>query len=113
MFLGNRSWYSFYTELTKSSINPGGANKMKIFKIGTMLYYFINDVYYYQSEIFANSNIGQFGFMVPPRGIVWIDNLLISQKTGTAVNSKVKQDIQIITGVEPVSGFNQNKIYNQ
>ena len=113
MFLGNRSWYSFYTELTKSSINPGGANKMKIFKIGTMLYYFINNVYCYQSEIFANGNLGQFGFMVPPKGTVWIDNLQISQKTGAAVNSKVKQDIQIVTSVEPVSGFNQNKIYNQ
>ena len=65
------------------------------------------------SEIFANGNLGQFGFMVPPKGTVWIDNLQISQKTGAAVNSKVKQDIQIVTSVEPVSGFNQNKIYNQ
>jgi len=113
MYMGNRSWYSFYTELTESAINPNGINKMKVFKIGSMLYYFINNVYCYQSEIFANRNLGQFGFMVPPQGTVWVDNLVISQKTASGVSSKVIQNSQIVTGVQSVSEFNQNKIYNQ
>jgi len=113
MYMGNRSWYSFFTELTEPSINPNGVNKMKVFKIGSLLYYFINSVYCYQSEIVSNSGLGQFGFMVPPQGTVWVDNLVISQKTASGVSSKVIQNSQIVTGVQSVSEFNQNKIYNQ
>lgn len=113
MYMGNRSWYSFYTELAESSIIPNGINKLKVYKIGSLLYYFINNIYCYQSEILTNSDLYQFGFMVPPHGTVWLDNFQISQKGSLKVSSKVKQDIQIETGMQTVPAFNQNKVNNQ
>lgn len=113
MYMGNRSWYSFYTELTESSVIPTGVNHLKVFKIGSMLYYFINNVYCYQTEIFANSNLNQFGFMVPPMGTVWIDNFKISQRGSSNIALKSKQSIQIVNGLQPVSVFNQNTTHNQ
>jgi len=40
MYMGNRSWYSYFTELSESSIVSTGNNKLKVFKIGQVLYYF-------------------------------------------------------------------------
>jgi len=116
MYMGNRSWYSFFTELTESSILPMAANKLKVFKIGNMLYYFINNVYCYQSEIVANSTLSQFGFMVPANGTVWIDNFQISQRGSSKVSSnsaKLNQEIQVEPVMRLVPAFNQNKVNNQ
>jgi len=110
MYMGNRSWYSFFTQLAESSINPTNINKLKVFKIGSFLYYFINNVYCYQSEIVANTNLNQFGFMVPPQSSVWIDNLQISQKTSSKVSSMLKQNIQIESGLKTVPAFNQKSV---
>jgi hypothetical protein len=91
MYMGNRSWYSFFTELNETAIIHAGKNKLKVFKIGDMLYYFINNVYCYCSEIVADKNLNQFGFMVPPNGTVWVDNYCISKKITSGSASKVKQ----------------------
>lgn len=88
LFVGNRTWYSYYTELSKPEIRIGGKNKLKVCKIGGMLYYFINNVYSYSTEIEATDAGNYFGFMVPANGIVYIDNFVVSQKNIASVNVK-------------------------
>lgn len=92
MFVGNRTWYSFYTELTKSNINRGGKNKLRVAKVGTMLYYFINNVYSYSTEIEAQEVGNYFGFMVPPRGTVYLNNFIVSQKNTVPSTAKLKSN---------------------
>lgn len=116
MYMGNRTWYSFFTELTESSVLPAGKNKLKVMKIGGTLYYFINNVFAYRSEIVDATDLNLFGFMVPSQGTVWIDNFRISQKAGAGVSSKVLQGIQNIeleSGTQTITNFNQNKIINR
>ena len=93
MYMGNRSCYSFYTELSESSILSAGVNKLKVFKSGIFLYYFINNVYCYSTEIVANTNVNQLGFIMPPNGTIWLDNFKIAHKGATAVSPmKMKQN---------------------
>lgn len=116
MYMGNRTWYSFFTELTESSILSAGKNKLKVMKIGGTLYYFINNIFAYRSEIVDTADLNLFGFMVPPLGTVWIDNFQISQRAGTGVSSKVMQNVQNIeleSGTQEITNFNQNKIINR
>lgn len=80
MHMGNRSWYTYYTELTEKSIQTSGKNTLKVVKLGRMLYYFINNVYCYESEMETTQSGYNYGFMVPPNGTVWLDNFKISQK---------------------------------
>jgi len=111
--MGNRSWYSYFTELSESSIVSTGNNKLKVVKIGQMLYYFINNVYCYSSEIVANDTLNEFGFMVPPNGNVWVDNFQISTIGSANSPSKVKQNQPIEFNIQKTSQFNLNKIKNQ
>ena len=113
MYMGNRSWYSFFTELTEASIIPGGNNKLKVFNIGQVLYYFINGVYCYNSEMVATGGLNEFGFLVPPMGTIWLDNLQISKKGTSNTISKVKQNIPFEFRVQITNKFDQNKIKNQ
>ena len=113
MYMGNRSWYSYYTELTKTSIITAGNNKLKVFKIGQMLYYFINNVYSYCSEIEAKNDLNEFGFMVPSLGTVWLDNFQISLKGVSKVAPLSKKQLQFEFRVLPSDEFNLNKIKNQ
>lgn len=92
MQMGNRTWYSFFTEINQTSILAGGKNKLKIVKIGKILYYFINNVYTYCSEMEVIENGNRFGFMVPSKGTVYIDNLDISQNIKSSVAAKIKQN---------------------
>ncbi len=113
MFMGNRLWYSFFTELPESSIVQAGVNKLKVFKVGGILYYFINGIYCYRSEIVTSTNLNQFGFMVPAQGTVWVDNFKIAQQASAGVVQKVKQNIQVIGGAQVISDFNQHTINKQ
>ncbi len=112
MYMGNRTWYTFYTELSEPSILAAGKNILKVVKIGQMLYYFINNVYCYCSEIETKQSGNHFGFMVPSKGAVWLDNFTISVKGARNVSSKykIKQAIQF----EMIkSNSNSNIIKNQ
>jgi hypothetical protein len=113
MFMGNRSWYSYFTELEKQSIINAGKNKLKIFKIGTFIYYFINNTYCYSSEIEASSNLNQFGFMVPSQGTMWIDNFIVYQKTNSKKTQKVNQNINLEFNTSRVKSLNQGVIRNK
>ncbi len=113
MYMGNRSWYSFYTELSKPSIIANGNNKLKIIKIGTLQYYFINDVYTYCSEIETTGSGDHFGFVVPSKGTVWIDNFTISQKTSAGVVSKVKSNAPVEFEMVSAGQFNQHTVKNR
>lgn len=110
MYMGNRTWYSFFTELSENQILPNGRNKLKVFKIGDMLYYFINNVYSYCSEIESTESGLHYGFMVPPKGVVLLDNFSIGQRTGTGVASKVKQSQPVEFEFKIVKSMNQNLI---
>ena len=113
MYVGNRSWYSFFTELTEKSIVAFGINKLKVFKIGQFLYYFINNIYCYSSEIVAADNLNEFGFMVPSQGVIWIDNLNISKKGTTNISTQSKQNLKFEFGTQKTSPINLNKVNNQ
>ncbi len=110
MFMGNRSWYSYFTELDEKSILIAGVNKLKVYKVGSFLYYFINNTYCYSSEIVASSNLNQFGFMVPPQSTLWIDNFRIAHKNSPGskpsyikVNQRLNTNLQTVEDV-----FNHN-----
>lgn len=113
MYMGNRSWYSYFTELTKTSIIPAGNNKLKIFKIGQMLYYFINNVYCYCSEIEATSNLNEFGFMVPSMGKIWIDNFKVSDKGSQKIAPLSKKQIHFEFSTVPSDKFELNRVKDQ
>jgi len=110
MYMGNRSWYSFFTELNVNQINPNGRNKLKVFKIGNMLYYFINNVYCYFSEIESKGSGLHYGFMVPPKGVVLLANFTIAQRVGSGVVSKVKKSLPVEFEIKIVKSLNQNVI---
>jgi len=112
MYMGNRSWYSYFTELSEKSIIKSGSNKLKVFKIGKLLYYFINNVYCYSSEIEVTTNVNQFGFMVPAFGDVWVDNFQISQQGSANAPSKVKQNLQFEFRMQSTDKFNLGNIKN-
>jgi len=113
MQMGNRTWYSFYTELGVPSTRTTGVNKLKVFKFGTMLYYFVNDVYCYSTEILASANLNQFGFMAPPMSSIWIDNFKISHKGALLAPMKVKQNQLLENYIQKVDNFIPNNVRNQ
>ena len=113
MYMGNRSWYSYFTELTETSVIPGGNNKLKIFKIGQTLYYYINGVYCYSSEMVAASTLTEFGFLVPVMGTVGLDNLRISQKGSANVSARVNSGMSVEFKVQKTNQFNVPNIKNQ
>lgn len=110
MYMGNRSWYSYFTELTKDQIVPNGRNKLKVIKSGNMLYYFINNVYCYCSEMEIKGSGNHFGFMVPSKGVVLLDNLSIAQRIGSGGALKVKQSEPVEFETKIVKSLNQNII---
>jgi hypothetical protein len=110
MYMGNRTWYSYFTELTENQIIPSGRNKLKVCKTGKFLYYFINGVYSYCSEIETSTSGFHYGFMVPPNGVVLLDNLSIAQRTSSGVTSKIKQNQVVEFEMTTVKSLNQNLI---
>ncbi len=112
MFMGNRSWYSYFTELNQNSILPNGINKLKIVKSGKLLYYFINNTYTYCSEIEVSENGNRFGFMVPPQGTVYIENLKISQRKISYSALKINQNMNVEFELKTIKPFN-NTILNK
>lgn len=115
MFVGNRSCYSYFTELKKSSIIINGNNKLKVVKIGEILYYFINNVYEYCSEIETTESGTSFGFIVPKNGTVLLDNLKIAQKISSTIDSQkinINNNKEVIFEVKEVEPLIQKK-YNK
>jgi len=113
MFMGNRKWYSFFTQLNKPEIVPGGKNTLKVVKIKQMLYYFINNVYGYCSEIEATESGNNFGFMVPSKGTILLDNWSISVKGSSGVSAKVMQLQPIEFEIKTIENLNQPTIKNR
>jgi len=113
IFMGNRTWYSFYTQLSNPNIIAYAKNKLKVLKISNMLYYFINNVYCYCSEMEAKDAGKHFGFMVPPKAVLLLDNLCISQKNSSGVSSQRVQSQVLDYEVVKVKSLNQNNVKNQ
>jgi hypothetical protein len=88
MYMGNRTWYSYFTQLLENQIKPAAGNKLKVFKSGNMLYYFVNNVYSYCSEIETKVAGTQYGFVIPAKGVLYLDNLVISQRSYSGASQK-------------------------
>jgi hypothetical protein len=113
MYMGNRTWYSYFTQLSEPQIIPSGRNTLKVMKINEMIYYFINNTYVYSSEIEAKKTGNYFGFMVPVKGVVWLENLTISDKNKTKISSRIKQSQSIEFEFYKVNELNQRNIKNK
>lgn len=110
MYMGNRTWYSYFTQLLENQIKPAAGNKLKVFKSGNMLYYFINNVYSYCSEIETKVAGTQFGFVIPAKGVLYLDDLVISQRAFSGVSSKAILNQSVEFGCVPVESLNQGLI---
>lgn len=113
MFMGNRTYYSFFTELDQSKIVPAGKNKLKVFKIGGMIYYFINNSYVYCSEIVTTDGLNKFGFMVPAQGMVLVDNFIIAQPRISGAPTRLKPSQPLQFEITPIGSTTQNSVLNQ
>jgi hypothetical protein len=113
MFMGNRTYYSFFTELDESKIVPAGKNKLKVFKIGSMIYYFINNTYAYCSEIVTTASLNKFGFIVPAQGTVLVDNFIIAQSKSSNAPAKVMQTQSLQFEITPMGIETQNSVLYQ
>ncbi len=110
MFMGNNTWYSFYTELYRKIIKIGGKNKLKINKLGNNLYYSINNEYCYSTEIEANNTGYNFGFMIPPMAVLFFDDFVIAQKSSSSVPSLVQQKKQVIFETSEIITFQPKQL---
>lgn len=113
MFMGNRTYYSFFTELDETKIIPAGKNRLKVFKIGSMIYYFINNTYTYCSEIVTTGGLNKFGFMVPAQGTVLIDDFLITQSASSNAPARVLQTQPLQFEITPIGSTTHNSVMNQ
>jgi len=113
MNMGNRTWYSFFTELHKNQITTSGANTLKIIKLNGMLYYFINNIYSYRSEIEATDDGFHFGFWVPAKGTVYLENLIISTLATAKISSRTKKLQTVEFKITAATPFNNHSIPNK
>lgn len=112
MYIGNRSCWTYFSQLYKPTIIKNGDNWLKVVKIGDMLYYFINGVYEYSSEMVTKESGSSFGFLVPENGTVLLNDLKVSQKVASKVaQNKVKQDRKIEFGVKEIDQFIPKNTY--
>lgn len=111
MYMGNRSCYSFHTQLNNNEIRENVENKLKIVKKGNMQYYFINDVYVYCTETSVTSQGDKFGFIVPGNAVLWLDDFKIALKTTQLSKIKAVEPNEISFSVVQLSA--ENKVYNQ
>jgi hypothetical protein len=105
MYMGNKRCYSFYTELPISAIHSSGVNKLTIMQKKGMLYYYVNDVYVYCSESWLSGTGKQFGFLVPPRATVWLNDLKIKTPKTTMAAIRPLRVQEFKTLIKPLSGF--------
>lgn len=110
MYVGNRSWYSYYTELTKAQIKPQTSNVLIVFKKGNMIYYFINNEYCYSTEMETSAAGFYYGFIVPPLGTVLVDNFIVSGKTNACTKDKINKNQVIEFETVRVKSLNQAEI---
>ena len=110
MFMGNSSFYSYFTRLSKPQIRVSGSNLLKIAKKDGMMYYFINNQYVYCSEMEVDDSGFHFGFLVPPMTTVLVDNLKIKTiESQKVLSSQTSYPIQF-KGEIIESGLNQGEI---
>ncbi|MHB9056713.1 MAG: hypothetical protein ACYC2P_11270 [Paludibacteraceae bacterium] len=89
LFMGNTSWYSFFTQVKRSEIIPKEKNKLRILKTGEMLYLFINDRFAYASEIENKQSGSNIGFMVPAKQTLYLDDFRLYKRSGSTAAAKI------------------------
>lgn len=90
LFMGNTRWYSYFTQVKRPEITPKGKNKLKIVKIGEMLYCFINDQFTYASEIENKQSGSNIGFMVPAKQTLYLDDFRLYKRIGSTTAAKIR-----------------------
>ena len=70
-----------------------------------MLYYFVNDAYLYCSEMEITGSGNQFGFMVPAKGDVLIDNFSISVRNASQLKSQNSKAVGVSYECIPVKSL--------
>ena len=91
LYVGNSRRYSFFTQLPINQYFIAGENKLKAFKIGTLVYVFVNGHYCYQSEIETSFQSTHIGFLAPAMSKLWIDNLKVNVKSNSNSSRLTKQ----------------------
>jgi hypothetical protein len=99
MYPGNSSNYGYYAQLKKVAIEKSKSNKLKIIKLNNILYYFINDMYVYQTESAIHGAGRNFGFIAPAFSTLYIDNFKIGIMNSNLIISKVSPTITISTQI--------------
>lgn len=89
IFTGNKSMYSFRTELQPSNIIQNGTQKLKIVKLAGLMYFFVNDQYIYNCRHESTVSGNSFGFIVPSKATVWVDNLRVAVKKSKSQSQKL------------------------
>lgn len=112
MFPGNSTWFSYYTQLYKNEIRKSGKNKLKVFKINGIIYYFINNSYVYQSEMEVFGSGKNFGFVVPAGATMWIDNFQIGIKNSSKSKAKAITSSNLTFSIQAIPN-NQAKVLNK
>lgn len=112
MYMGNRNFFSFFTELSKNEIKSSGINRIRVVNRASKLYYFINDVYVYCSESELNNSGNSFGFLIPPNAVAWLDDMKIGVDSPNGLISKIKSINDIEFKVETINTM-YNTILNQ
>jgi hypothetical protein len=106
LYIGNRSWYSFYIQLNRKN-DMKNKNTLKIININNKLYYFINDTYIYNTEIGTahqkEDGFGLFfGFSIPPYATIHVNDLLVckrvdgSQPAPQQIKSQTNYGLQFV-----------------
>ena len=88
--VGNRSWFSYFTQITRNQIVPQNRNKIKVVKTGNRMYFFINGEYAYRSEMENRQTGYNYGFSVPPKSTLYIDDFRIAESSRSASAAKIK-----------------------
>lgn len=114
MYVGNRSWYSYYVQLKKPSIIPKRNNHLKVIKINNMLFYYINGVYEYQTEMEVNQPGNYLGFLVPSKQTVLVDSFKLSQRSSSNTKTfKIKNNSTTQFGVKEIEPFSTHNHYKK
>ena len=90
MTIGNRAWFSYFTQITRTQIVPQSRNKIKVVKKGDRMYFFINGEYAYRSEMVNRKTGYNYGFSVPPKSTLLIDDFRLAASETNASAAKIK-----------------------
>ena len=112
MTIGNSAWFSYFTQITRNQIVPQSRNKIKVVKKDDRMYFFINGEYAYRSEMVNRKTGYNYGFSVPPKSTLLIDDFRLAASGTTASAAKIKSaeienmEMKVVEAKFPVGEIN-------